>query len=116
MAASLLSSSPGFAQTNGRELLTMCHASIELREIAQSETAARGMACNSYIADFYDGLVTSQAVNGVKDTVFCIPPGLGYDQVVGVYVRWAEAHPERLHARPSYALYEALSQAFPYRR
>lgn len=111
-----LAVSPAQAQTNGLDLLSYCKDALATRQGASYEVAFRGVSCNSYIAGFYDGMVTSMNADRDKDAHVCIPNEVSYDQLVNVYVRWGDTTPHRLHLRPPNALYEALAEAFPCHR
>ncbi len=48
-----------------------------------------------------------------KATPFCIPNGASFKQLVAVFVRWADAHPERWHEPMVMGPMDAFREAFP---
>jgi hypothetical protein len=75
--------------------------------------------CEGYIAGFYDGRTTSDY--GKPELMSCPPTdstdpnqlAVSYSQMVRVFTKWAEEHPEKLHLADWQALREALAQAWP---
>lgn len=47
------------------------------------------------------------------ESLYCLPRGVSYEQMVKVFLKWAEEHPEKLHMRAADAVLAALVRAFP---
>jgi len=66
--------------------------------------------CNAYIAGVEDATDLARAVKG-KDS--CIPDGVTVPQMVKIFVKYTDNHPEQLHQPAAIGITLALADAFP---
>ncbi len=70
------------------------------------------LACISYIEGIVDMNALTQGI--FKRSFFCFPKrGLPNEQLIRVFIKWAEAHPELLHESRRMGVIEAFVEAFP---
>lgn len=67
--------------------------------------------CTGFFAAILDANFISQLTLG--ESLFCLPNGISISQMVKIYVRFADDHPETLHDRIPITIAVALGQAFP---
>jgi Rap1a immunity proteins len=96
--------------TSGEELLQKC----------KTESANYGSGfCHGFIAAVLDTLTMWEASDSYekrthdKDVRFCLPAEVTNGQIVLVFVKYLEDHPEKLHMPANLLLVEALRKAFP---
>ena len=74
-----------------------------------------------YIAGYYDGWTTGSlyktpnpAFDHYKVNI-CFPPlqSFEYEQLIRIFVKWADGNPQKLHFAPGQAIREAWGEAFP---
>ena len=73
----------------------------------------------------YDLMVCAQYISGISDlnalfvgvfgtSLFCLPKiGLAREQLIRIFLKWAEEHPSRLHESRRSAVVSAFAEAFP---
>ena len=87
--------------TDGNSLLGFCQ--IDLKSPPESvDDIAKGMYLKGYLAGFC----------GAQPQLN-IPPGVTFDQIVRVILKWLQNHPERLHEDARVLIYCSLVDAFP---
>ena len=65
-----------------------------------------GGRCLGFVFGFAEGM-------RVGENVVCIPQSVTAGQLVAVYVKWANDHPNQWHLPEPATVYAALAQAFP---
>jgi Rap1a immunity proteins len=135
MACLLLSfEAQGGLLDSGSTLLPACKKYVQLIDGAKdmsTSDAADGLACESYVVGFNDGVrsalrIAATKAYGLNKTVrwtqdersarlgnYCLPEGMQTGQAVRVVVKYMEAHPENLHRQPFIVVDSALRDAFP---
>jgi Rap1a immunity proteins len=98
-----------FAQvTTGEKIQSMCRAEM---------VAASGSFC----AGFISGVLEEQFMWTANDTLhkrthdfrFCLPEKSTNDQILKVFVKYLDDHPEELHKPAALLLIQAMVKAFP---
>jgi hypothetical protein len=80
--------------------------------ICTSKQVTNHLICVSYIAGFLSG-VGNQAILSGSKPLFCLPKGVSNGQVVSVFTRYLNEHPEQLHIDVPSLLVFSLGNAFP---
>lgn len=111
----LVCSLPAAAQRDGNLMVRACHLAVDHengQRLSEDQTTD-ALSCISYIAGFRDALqLVSQL--GKSNIAFCPPPdGLSATQAARVYVKYLDAHPEKLQEAPATLLALSLVEAFP---
>jgi hypothetical protein len=82
------------------------------------QEAVTASACFSYVRGFHDGWTTGSlykyAITGMERFKICFPE-VSYLQLIKVFVKWGDDHPELLHHERWQALRAAWVNAFPCR-
>lgn len=94
------------ASPSGTELQSKCKTALK----DQADAFDGG-----YCAGFIDGVMSQTLVEAKAgfDVPFCLPTGGSMGQIVQVFVKYLDDHPERLHEPASLLLVESLAKAFP---
>jgi hypothetical protein len=119
---------------SGSTLLPACKKYVQLIDGAKdmsTSDAADGLACESYVVGFNDGVTSALRIAatkayGLNKTIkwtqdersarlgnYCLPKDMQTSQAVRVVVRYMEAHPGNLHTQPFILVGNALRDAFP---
>lgn len=94
------------------ELLNACKLWIKAKDKSVSATERLEVNyCYGYVSGFYDGRTTSDY--GKSELMSCFPPGLSWEQLIRIFVKWANDNPQKLHYDTWQGLREAFSKAFP---
>ncbi|MFC5593821.1 Rap1a/Tai family immunity protein [Lysobacter niastensis] len=93
-------------RADGRELRSSCMEAVDSVDRGTPLTF-RGGVCAGYLHGLRD-MLDSQA--GV-----CVPTAATAEQLIRVYVLWADRHPERLHEDEMDVAVASLKEAFPCR-
>jgi Rap1a immunity proteins len=96
------------AQLNSttQELITDCRNAVRIGNGATiSPLATMG-------AGFCDGYLSGH-MQVPRTLTFCTPPGTTRGQLIAMFHRWADQHPERWHLTPYDALTDAFQEAWP---
>jgi hypothetical protein len=107
---SLLLCSAAFAADTGEELLHKCKV---------TEPKFDSGFCAGYIGATLDTLNMWEASDAFEkrthdgDVKFCLPAEVTNGQIVLVFVKYLEDHPEELHKPANLLLVKALRKAFP---
>lgn len=102
LVAILLFSASGFAaaeRPTGSELLTQCKKAIRYVEGEHGLSAQDiidASSCLSYLQGVRDALTTQYVGHG-DTAVMCLSPQVTDSQLARIFIKWAEAAPERLH-------------------
>lgn len=68
-------------------------------------------ACIAYLLGVYDGLTT---LMNIKATNVCLHAnGVNGEQLLLIFVRWGQTHPESLNVERGYAVAASFLDAFP---
>ena len=109
------------AQIDGNQLLQNCKPLFPYlltgqrsASMTQAETIATGY-CMGYVAGVTDTHVAWQLVEGKTNrlTHYCLATDFKNGQVILVFKKYMEAHPEEVHDRADLIIYRALRDAFP---
>lgn len=80
----------------GNEMLEDCSSSLSL------------LFCDGYVFGVYEGYKTWERP--------CIPVGVTSEQMVDVFIKYLEDHPESRHNAAYFIVQKALSEAWPCKR
>ena len=69
--------------------------------------------CMLYMLGFDDGYNAANFVAGNKNMVYCIPSGVTSDQLVDIFIKYLNDHPESLHEKAQFLALSSLLKAFP---
>ena len=87
------------------------------REVEKADAGnakyAEAMSCLSYISGFSDGLTISSAMPGNKRLICPPENGVSNGQLVAIFLKWADAHPEQWHEEAGFGVLISLRDAFP---
>ena len=71
------------------------------------------LECGSYLGGMVDMNAMFQGVGGSRG-FFCFPErGISWEQQIRVFIKWAEANPEKLHESRRLGVIIAFAEAFP---
>ena len=103
------------ANASTENLLNECRAYLRQGSTVSSIDTAH---CVSYIAGFYDGWTTGRLYFNpktelVKKFDVCFPEGISWNQLIAVFVRWGDKHPEKWHWEQWSAVRAAFKDAWP---
>ena len=124
LAACLAAAVPTAARSvTVEELLRTCRVYEKAADggVATLAEAVEAEQCRAYIAGYYDGWTGARLyidwvpVIDNPDLNFCVPPTaeLTYLQLVRIFIRWADQHPERHHHEDFQGVRAAFSDVFP---
>jgi hypothetical protein len=115
----LLCASVGFGeaeQGSGSELLSRCKAAVRLMDNKSYQDTCDADYCTGFVVSASAGYLYIRALgdrfNGRAQRK-CIPDGVTTGQEVRVFVKWLEAHPEKLHDEAFFLFLDAMKDAFP---
>jgi hypothetical protein len=80
---------------------------IALRDFRGTTDTAHGMYCIGYMQGYRDAVARSD------NPSFCEPSEATTEQLILVFLRWTDNHPETLHIAASLCARSALHEAFP---
>ena len=106
--------STGHADFPGSSMLTNCEDALDLANqinVIANQKFVNASICYGYINGAIDALDIG-AYKGAKYP-FMIPQNVGMEQLIRVYVKYLEQHPEKLHLNSTNLLYMSLEEAFP---
>jgi len=108
------SSLPDINSTRG--FLEMCAAlEKDATKHSQLEAFQTGY-CIGWTHGFAAGVHTGEEYHESADTIFCLPKGNSFGQMVRIIRKYISDHPEEEHLRMEVVASEALRQAFPCRK
>lgn len=106
-----LLSAPAAAMT-GNDVLHQCPVALDIDKAGAPEDVLKAMHCVGYVAGLNDASRLHQGL--FKHELYCMPEqGLESGQVVRIFLKWLEAHPEDLHETARGLFISAMRDAFP---
>lgn len=113
------------SRTSTGDLLEACKAHEASKQTGRSTPFESG-CCIGYLVGFMDGHDGASAFSSLvaaqdkpKPIIWGVPHEAGkvqIGQVIAVFIKWAEAHPERWHENRAIGLVDALREAWPCKR
>ena len=98
-------------------LAAQCRTSIRLEtdEKANWIDASIAQMCNGYLQGAVDTFEFERetGVQKYSGQLACVPSTVSVGQLVRVYVKYADEHPEELHLAGSIMVWNAIHKAFP---
>jgi len=101
------------AQRTGNDVLNDCPIVYDTSNAASPQQLFSGMDCVGYIAGINDMAALMQGLN--KTNLYCLPKkqGLETGQILRVFLKWLQEHPETLHESARSLFISAMKDNFP---
>ena len=90
-----------------QQLIDNCRIFVHIHEMISPDYQAAAY-CGGYLAGFADA-----GHLWAPKGAFCIPENALMGQVVAVYIKWADDHPEKWHRPRIITMLQAMHQRFP---
>lgn len=117
----LLCASASFGEAehgSGSELLSRCKAVLRLTDNTsyKDQDICDAEYCTGFVVSAsagYRAITALSYKHHGREQRQCIPNGVTTGQEVRVFVKWLEAHPEKLHDEAFFLFFDAMKDAFP---
>ena len=101
------------AQRTGNDIINACPYVFDTDSAASPEKLFAATDCFGYVAGLNDMAVLLFGITG--KSLYCLPKkeGLEGGQVLRVFLKWLEEHPESLHESGRSLFVSAMGEAYP---
>lgn len=86
---------------------------LEMGTKLNSDEGGSAAICVGYISGFRESHESDEMILKVAPYLYCVPQEVTVGQIIRVFVKYLEDHPEELHKEGHELLHSSLIKAFP---